>query len=185
MFRSVIYTLLILLTFAGAILHQASPTRGMALLIVTGFSFIVVTLGGFIYDWHCQLQARGILIGRPQLDSVTFGATYFGDTPDRAKLAAQVRDLLSKYLRFPLDGLLPDDNLSDVCHAQPVIPLLIWKFKTVNLQLIFQLEETLQLGLTFDDLKKLELSITAIKTFRDLLAFVESPTCETQTAGGS
>jgi hypothetical protein len=60
-------------------------------------------------------RVRRLLEGRPAMDAVSFGTTYFGDISRGPEVAA-VRCRLEEHLDMNLPGLRPDDRFADL-HA--------------------------------------------------------------------
>lgn len=151
------------LVFVGAVIYEAYPVPGKWLL-GSGFacvSFYLVSELGF--SWYQRRKAKSILCKRPQLHSEEFGRYYFSETPERAMLAAKIRDSLALYLKLPLEGLLPDDNLNEVCDAQTDDPSMLW-----HLEEEFGLKPLDDFGDVFDSLEK------ELRTFRGVLEYVEN-----------
>ena len=77
-----------------------------------GILFGAIALAGTLMWLAERVTRRGVerrLAGRPQLDSASFGARYFGEPASRATLAAEIRRLLEPMVPFTLQGLDPDD----------------------------------------------------------------------------
>ena len=154
---------ILLLVVAGAFLPRAHAMWGAIVMTIGGTVFAVCLIASVSYNWLRHRQANNQLRDRPQIDSVTFGTRYFAHNPYRAGLAARLRDSLATYLKLPLEGLLPDDDLNEVCDARTDDPSLVW-----------YLEEEFQLGETFSDADEFESLEQKIRTFRGLVSFVES-----------
>jgi acyl carrier protein len=75
---------------------------------------IVAVVGGFtalwLHDWWNRRLAEKRLATRPQLTPGRFGQTYFGEQEARARLAGEVREILSHHVPYSLDGLQPADQ---------------------------------------------------------------------------
>ncbi len=80
---------------------------------VAGLVAALVVAGGgvFLHDRLNRRKAVRLLASRPQLGGADFGRSYFGESPRRAALAAELRDILEHHVPFKLDGLSPDDAL--------------------------------------------------------------------------
>jgi acyl carrier protein len=75
---------------------------------------VVAVVGAFaavwVHDrWHRRIAQRR-LAGRPELTPDEFGLEYFGARNSRAKVAAQVREILSHHVPYELEGLHPRDR---------------------------------------------------------------------------
>lgn len=60
-----------------------------------------------LLDGRRKRRVAARLRARPQLSDAEFGARYF--PPEQARIAAEVRQLLSRYVPLRLNGLQPDD----------------------------------------------------------------------------
>jgi acyl carrier protein len=80
---------------------------------VAGLVAVIIVAGGsvFLHDRLNRRRALKLLASRPQLPPDEFGRSYFGETPHRAALAAELREMLEDHVPFKLDGLAPDDAL--------------------------------------------------------------------------
>jgi hypothetical protein len=157
-----LYVVGVLLLFVGAYVQQWAPITGAVFMVTGGAMAATHLLGHVTYEVYRRRQARSILRNRPQLDSVSFGVAFFNDTVDRASLAARLRDSLAEFVKLPLEGLRPDDNIDDVLYTDTTDPSLIW-----------HLEDEFQLGQSFADAETFNSTRQSLHTFRDLLAFLE------------
>jgi len=76
---------------------------GIAVAVIAGITAL------WLHDRRNRRQAEKRLATRPQLSPVQFGRTYFGERETRAKLAAELREILSHHVPYALDGLHPKD----------------------------------------------------------------------------
>lgn len=156
----------LLLLIVGAIVQsnvESAAIIGTTGMVLGGALIAVSLVARAGYDAFRKHRAVTALDDRHKLDAATFGETYFADSPERANLAARVRDALSGYLKLNLDGLRPDDDLDQILDAQTDDPSLVW-----------HLEETFNLGHTFNDAETFDRIHKSLRTFRGLLEFVES-----------
>lgn len=111
---------------------------------------------------RAKRRVRRLLAQRPQLDSRAFGETYFGESPERARLAGEVREVLAASNNMNLDGLRPDDRLDDDLHAELEDP-----------HLFFGLEDAfgIPVPMRIDEYQR---CIESLTTFRDLVDYVQS-----------
>lgn len=154
-----------LLLFGGAIVQsqfESAALIGAVSMVVGGLLLAIYMIANVSYEGFRKRRAVTTLKDRQQLDATTFGATFFAESPERANLAARVRDALSGYLKLNLDGLQPDDDLNEILNAETEDPSLLW-----------HMEETFELGQTFNDAEDFEQIYESLGTFRDLLNFVE------------
>ena len=84
---------------------------------------VVVGLGlAWFLPWQSRRQARRHLAGRPPMDAVTFGATFFSDLPRGPEIAAAVRGRLEDQLKMELPGLRPEDRFADLrAEVDPIL----------------------------------------------------------------
>ncbi len=80
---------------------------------LAGLVAVVIVAGGgvLLHDRLNRRRARRLLASRPQLSRDEFGQAYFGESPGRAALAAELREMLGHHVPFQLDGLAADDAL--------------------------------------------------------------------------
>jgi acyl carrier protein len=78
-------------------------------LVLMGGALLISATGVFLYERVNRRRAQRLLQGRPPLDPQAFGRAHFGESPRRAMLAAQVREVLAEHVPYALDGLGPDD----------------------------------------------------------------------------
>ena len=146
------------LLIAGVLLQPVMPVTGAALM-ATGVGIAsLYLLGNVTYDYRCHCRAKTLLRSRRQLDAATFGTTFF---PNHVFLAAKLRNCLADYLNLNLDGLLPDDDLNQICNAQTDDP-----------SLLFHLEDQLGLAKTFETAEDFQTIEPSLRTFRGILCFV-------------
>ena len=134
----------------------------------------VFVTAGLLRDRRRRRRVARLLGSRDPLDAVTFGRTYFGDSPAKAAIAAAVRDVLSGNLKQRLDGLRPDDRLDEDLGAELL----------ANPHLLGEIEQALALGAVtpvsdWDEYRKF---VAGIRTFRDL---VESAALRQNASAGT
>ena len=151
------------LMVAGAFLQQWQPTAGAVVMVLGGLACAIYVLAQVGYDWWRKSVSVSTLRTRTQLDSNAFAAKYFAGKKQREQLAARIRDSLAAYLKLNLDGLLPDDDLNEVCDAQTDDPSLLLHF-----------EDEFQLGQTFETAEEFEMVQSKTRTFRELLKYLET-----------
>ncbi len=78
-------------------------------LALMGGAVVISATGVFLCERVNRRRAQRLLQGRPPLDPEAFGRAHFGESPRRAMLAAQVREVLAEHVPYALEGLGPDD----------------------------------------------------------------------------
>jgi len=108
-----------------------------------------------------------LLNARVQLAHQEFGRIHFGDSRLRAQLASDVREILSRHVPVPLDGLSPHDKFQE--------QLFVDTFDSMaSIEFISDLEE--RYGISFRN----EPSLGSDLTFRELIDLIEKRVTELQ-----
>lgn len=110
----------------------------MKWMIIIGIVTLIVVLLAMV-DVTCKRAARKHIAGRPRRSTLEFGQQFY---PDRASVAAEVRDILAKYIPVDLSQLEPSD--------QPVRDLHMDDLDSMaTLEFVIALEE--HFGITIED----------------------------------
>jgi acyl carrier protein len=128
-------------------------------LALRGGAVVISATGVFLYERVNRRRAERLLDGRPPLDPEAFGRAHFGESPRRAMLAAQVREVLAEHVPYALDGLAPDDAFVQDLRMDALDSL-----STVEFAL--GLEERLGVKIADADAER-------IGTFRQLLDYLD------------
>src|ERR1051325_619988 len=112
-----------------------------------------------------QFRKRRIvasLAARAQHNGVEFGRGFFSH-PKRADIATRAREVLSKNLKMPLEGLTPSDRLNEDLNAE----------LAANPHLFWELEAEFGIKTDVEDLDSHEKTLERLVTFQDLVEYIE------------
>lgn len=130
------------------------------LLAVVAMTYVLVRTA---IDHAAARRRRRLLASRPPLDDQRFADTFFGESPERGRLAGRLRALLAANLRESLDGLDPEDRLDEDLHAQLII----------NPDLFWDLEAEFGVRTPLNQADSMAAIVKSTRTFRDLVEYVE------------
>src|SRR5687767_11292683 len=130
------------------------------LCAVVGIAYVLLRTA---IDRAAARRRRRLLASRPPLDDRRFGEMFFGDSPERAQLAVRLRALLAANLGESLEGLHPEDRLDEDLHAELII----------NPDLFWDLEDSFGVCTPLNQEDRMAAVVKSIRTFRDLVDYVE------------
>jgi acyl carrier protein len=130
------------------------------LFAVAGMTYVLVRMA---IDRAAVRRRRRLLALRPPLDDRRFAETFFGDSPERARIAGRLRALLAANLKENLEGLHPEDRLDEDLYAELMI----------NPNLFWDLEAEFGVRTPLNQADRMRAIVKSTRTFRDLVDYVE------------
>ena len=134
---------------------------------------IVLVIAGavLLHEWSNRRRATRLLRTRSPLDPLAFGRMYLGESEGRARLAAEVREVLAEHVPYTLEGLGPDDTFVQDLRMDELDSLS-------TVELIANLEQRFSIKIPDEDAQH-------ILTFRQLVDYLESRVSQWRLGPGS